>query len=143
MTAQIIDFASAVARRGEAAGTRRTASQTSSAALNQDFTFWMGISGAPYVHTIYGLIECPEIPNANIVFVRRDPATGVREALHIGRVEHAAPSLNLAEIRHRGATLGANEVHVHLLGKSEAARAMIERDLLIASQEGGLTRSAS
>jgi hypothetical protein len=143
MTAQIIDFASAVARRGEAAAARRVASQTSSAALKQDFTFWMGISGAPYVHTIYGLIDCPEVPNANIVLVRRNADTGVREALHIGRVEHSAPSLNLAEIRHRGATLGANEVHVHLLGKSEAARALIERDLVIASEQGGLTRSAS
>jgi hypothetical protein len=143
MTAQIIDFASAVTRRGEAAGNRQIPLRRSSTALNQDFTFWVGISGAPYVHTIYGLIECPEIPSANIVFVRRDPETGIREALQIGRVEHAAPSLNLAEIRHRGATLGANEIHVHLLGKSEAARAMIERDLVIASQEGGLTRTAS
>ena len=142
MTAQIIDFASAVTRRGEAAGARRAGSETSSTGLNQDFTFWMGISGAPYVHTIYGLIDCPEIPNANIVLVRRDPETGVREALHIGQVEHDAPSLNLAEIRHRGATLGANEVHVHLLGKSQAARAMIRRDITVASEHGELNRTA-
>ncbi len=49
--------------------------------------------------------------------------------LHVGRTTHDAQSLNLADIRHRGAKLGANEVHVHMLARSEAERGVIEMDL--------------
>jgi hypothetical protein len=37
--------------------------------------------------------------------------------------------LNLAEVRHRAAKLGASEVHVHLIADSEAERMLIEMDL--------------
>ncbi len=50
------------------------------------------------------------MPAVNYVLVRRN-AHGRAEALSIGRVNHGAPSLNLAEIRQRGAELGADEVH--------------------------------
>ncbi len=82
-----------------------------------------------YVHTVYALLECPDLPDANVVFVARRP-DGVREALHIACVETGVASLNLAEIRHTAARLGANEVHVHLLGGNSQHRRLIELDLL-------------
>ena len=45
-------------------------------------------------------------------------------------------SLNLAEIRHNGARLEANEVHVHLLGRTDEQRWQIELDLCTAQEEG-------
>lgn len=96
--------------------------------LEQDFHFWRGASGRRYVHTVYSLIGCPELPEANYVMVRRR-ADGSREALRIARSEDEAPSLNLAAIRQRAAQLGAHEIHVHLLADSRAERALVERDL--------------
>lgn len=92
------------------------------------FHFWSGASGQRYVHTIYSLIECPEMPAGNYVLVRRT-AEGRRIALAVGRATHAAASLNLAEIRQRGAQLGANEVHVHLLAENKSQSKLIEFDL--------------
>src|SRR4029079_1425138 len=81
------------------------------------FHFWTGASGKRYVHSVYDLLECPPMPAVNYVLVRRN-VDGRLEALSIGRVSNGAPSLNLAEIRHRGAELGAHEVHVHLLAEN-------------------------
>lgn len=92
------------------------------------FHFWSGASGQRYVHTVYDLLDCPEIPAANFLLVHRD-AVGRRSVLAIGHLKHNAASLNLAELRHRGARLGANEVHVHLLAPSAQQRRMIELDL--------------
>lgn len=95
---------------------------------SQRFQFWSGASGERYIHTLYSLIECPEVPRATYLLIRRDGA-GRRRVLSIGRTTHAAPSLNLAEIRQRGAQLGANEVHVHFLSDSERQRSIVEFDL--------------
>ena len=62
------------------------------------------------------------------MLVRRR-ANGRAEALSIGRVANGAPSLNLAEIRQRGAELGADEVHVHLLADNSKLGKLIEFDL--------------
>lgn len=102
-------------------------------ATGYPFEFWAGVSGERYVHSVFSLIECPEVPAANYVLVARDDM-GRRRSLRVGRVEEDAPSLNLAHIRHVGATLGASEVHVHLLGGSIHRRRMIELD--IATAEG-------
>jgi hypothetical protein len=98
------------------------------AGLAQRFHFWSGASGRRYVHTIYSLVECPAIPAGNYVLVHRD-AEGRRLVLAIGRVGNTAASLNLAEIRRRGAELGANEVHVHLLAPNAKLSRLIETDL--------------
>ena len=96
--------------------------------IKQRFHFWSGASGERYVHTVYDLVDCPEVPAANFLLVRRD-ASGRRSVLAIGHLKHNAGSLNLAEIRHRGARLGANEVHVHLLAPSAHDRRIVELDL--------------
>jgi hypothetical protein len=90
--------------------------------------FWRGASGKRYVHNVYSLIECPPLPKALYLLVRRD-RSGRREVLHIGCGESDAPTLNLAQVRRRGATLGANEVHVHFLAASEEERRLITCDL--------------
>ncbi len=109
--------------------------------LADRFQFWTGASGRRYVHTVYSLVECPALPAGNYVLVNRD-ADGNRHVLSIGRVSHVAATLNLAEIRRRGADLGANEVHIHLLAASAKQSRMVEADLLTA-QSGGAVASGA
>ena len=138
MSAAVVDLSEFVARRGPRprAGYRAPAPRPTAppgAADEQvaspiDFCFWQGATGERYVHHVYSLIGCPQVPAANYALFAHD-ADGTRAVLYIGRTTHEAQSLNLAEIRHRGAKLGANEVHVHMLARSEAERRLIEMDL--------------
>lgn len=89
---------------------------------------WEGASGRGYALNVFGLIECPPLPKAAYVLVRRD-ADGARHALHIAEGQSEAPTLNLARIRQRGATLGANEVHVFALSADEDERQLVVCDL--------------
>src|SRR5262245_24827424 len=82
---------------------------------------WCGASGQRYSHNVYSLIECPPLPAAGYVLVRRGP-DGTLTALHVGLGQCDAPTLNLAQVRRRGAQLGANEVHVHFAAGSDAER---------------------
>lgn len=125
MGARIIQLAEVRARRSNRAPVASLGTDIESA---DRFHFWSGASGQRYVHSVYSLLECPEVPAANFLLVRRD-AAGRRDVLAIGRLRHGAGSLNLAEIRQRGARLGANEVHVHLLAPSAAQRRVVEADL--------------
>lgn len=95
---------------------------------SERFHFWLGASGQSYVHTVYRLIDCPSIPACNYLLVRRD-ANGTCHVLGVGRVAEDAPSLNLARIRQLGASLGADEVHVHLLAGTPKQSKLIEFDL--------------
>jgi hypothetical protein len=92
------------------------------------FQFWRGASGKRYVHTVQSLLTCPELPRAVYVLVRRE-FDGSRTPLRIGRTSSDCSTLNLAEVRHRAAKLGASEVHVHLIADSESERMLIEMDL--------------
>ena len=103
------------------------------------FHFWTGASGKRYVHTVYELLDCPALPAANYVLVRREPGAR-RKVLSIGRVGNAAASLNLAEIRQRGAELGADEVHVHLLADTPKLSKLVEFDLRTGQIEADLAR---
>ena len=96
--------------------------------LGDRFFFWTGSSGRRYVHTVYSLIDCPELPAGNFMLICREPQ-GRRTVLAIGQLVEYAASLNLAELRRRGARLGANEVHVHLLAETAHERRLIELDL--------------
>jgi hypothetical protein len=126
MSARIVELSRVVALRNR--------DQSRSVAINskddpaQAFQFWCGASGQQYVHSVFDLIGCPELPRVNYILVRRE-GSGRRKILRVGRAEHEAESLNLAEIRHRGAKLGANEVHVHFLAADERERRSVERDL--------------
>ncbi len=144
MTAQVIDFATAASQRAKLAS--RVAAPRSSFGPSPTFkspgfdlahqhAYWNGASGIRYVHTVFGLLDCPEIPNANIVLARR-AANGRAQALYIGRVERDTQSLNLAEIRRTAALLGATEVHVHFLATSAEQRERIETDINSADVQG-------
>jgi hypothetical protein len=74
---------------------------------------WAGASGQRYTHAVYSLLECPPLPQAVYLLVRRQQ-DGTLQVLYIASALSAAPTLNLARIRQRGATVGANEVHAHL-----------------------------
>lgn len=126
MGAHIIELAQFRARRSKAGDAGQ--GQKGSAAGGDRFHFWTGASGKRYVHTIYDLLECPAVPAGNYVLVRRGP-NGQRVVLAIGRVSSTARSLNLAEIRQRGAELGADEVHVHLLAETPKQTKLVEFDL--------------
>ena len=89
---------------------------------------WRGASGRLYAHHVYALIECPPLPAAGYVLVRRDEK-GRRTPLRVGLGTSPAPTLNLAEIRQRGAQAGANEVHVRLDAACDAERRLVACDL--------------
>lgn len=127
MGARIIQLADVRARR---AGLANEPAVLDGAAhsLAERFHFWTGASGRRYVHTVYSLTECPALPSGNYILVRRGDA-GEREVLAIGSVANEAASLNLAEIRQRGAELGASEVHVHLLASNAKLSKLVEFDL--------------
>lgn len=92
------------------------------------FHFWTGASGKRYVHTVYSLFDCPPVGVANYVLVKRESKTQ-RSVLAMGRLSSDCTTLNLAEIRQRGATLGADEVHIHLLATSAQESQAVEVDL--------------
>lgn len=128
MAAEVISLANYRASRKSAGSVSGVAALAGAEDIAGRFHFWAGASGRRYVHTVYSLIECPALPSGNYVLVHRD-GDGRRLVLAIGRVRHEAPSLNLAEIRRRGAELGANEVHVHLLAPNSKQSRLIETDL--------------
>lgn len=83
--------------------------------------FWRGTSGHAYVHTVYSLRSCPAIPPASALLVRN---LGQGQGLLVLKVlclDDIAPSLNLAQIRHVGSNLGANEVHLHFAAGDQDA----------------------
>ena len=137
MSAEIIELAAVRASRSHALGDATDAQtgharQVFASAAHGDqsprFHFWTGASGKRYVHTVYSLFDCPVLDAANYVLVRRENPTQ-RAVLAIGRLTNESASLNLAEIRQRAATLGADEVHVHLLAASSRDAQAVEIDL--------------
>lgn len=98
------------------------------AVIEQPYHYWLGVSGERYLHSVYALRDCPALPKATYIMVHRDKG-GSRRPLGIGQTFEDADSLNLAHLRHQGAQLGANEVHIHLLAETAADRAAVEADL--------------
>jgi len=133
MSAQIIDLAEARARTTTQSGGTRLVNVTKPSKKAQPsgkerFHFWTGASGARYVHTVYDLLTCPTLPASNFMLIKRDK-DGEPEVLSIGQLSNSATSLNLAEVRRKGAELGATEVHVHLLADDTAAARQVQNDL--------------
>ena len=126
MSARIVELSRVVANRHES--TLGAEPRPSEQPLASRFRFWRGTSGERYLHTVYGLLDCPPLPRTNYMLVRRDQ-TGINKVLRIGHTSHDTASMNLAEIRHRAARLGATEVHVHFLAGSERDRRVVEFDL--------------
>ena len=89
---------------------------------------WRGASGTPYVHAVASLLFCPEVPESTYLLVRRE-LDGTARVLRVGCLESEAWSLNLAQIRQMGATVGANEVHFRPQAGPTAERARIAFDI--------------
>jgi hypothetical protein len=123
MSAVIVTLARVMPRRAPAPAASGLAHD-----LPARLHFWRGASGRRYAHTVYGLLECPPLPEAAYLLVRRD-ACGSRTLLDVGLGESDAPTLNLAQVRQHGASLGANEVHVHFLAETSEQRLRILADL--------------
>jgi len=96
--------------------------------LTSRIHFWRGASGRRHLFSVYSLIECPPLPAAAFLLVRREP-DGRRVVLESGAVGHAHAPLNLATLRQRGARAGANEVHVCLSSDGGDRRDAIAADL--------------
>lgn len=99
------------------------------AELENAFHFWQGASGKRYIHSVYTIFTCPELPKANYVLVKRDEESRCHP-LAIGQTEQTVGSLNLAELRQQAARLGANEIHINVMSKSDHERNMVRLDLL-------------
>lgn len=110
-------------------------------AFSQAFHYWRGASGRRYLHSVYTLVGCPALPQANYILVRQYE-DGTREALAFGETKDDAVTLNLAHLRHEGAKCGANEVHIHLLAKTASERALVEADLASAHMRRRTAKAA-
>jgi hypothetical protein len=152
MSARVINLAEARAIRARArmkatsetvatAETVKTHEVNEITGLMQRFQFWTGASGQRYVHTIYTLLDCPALSGGNYILVHRD-GDGQRTILDIGELSAHSPSLNLADMRQRGAMLGANEVHVHLLADSPRETRRIAFDLQSGNFDASADRSS-
>jgi hypothetical protein len=110
-------------------------------AFAQAFHYWRGASGRRYLHSVYTLVGCPALPQANYILVRRH-TDGTREALAFGNTKDDAISVNLAHLRHAAAKCGANEIHVHLLAETAHDRALVEADLTAAHAQRHTAKAA-
>ena len=75
-------------------------------AFSQAFHYWRGASGRRYLHSVYTLVGCPALPQANYILVRRHE-DGTREATE---PRHAATVVLL-----RQGAGGPGSLHVYLL----------------------------
>jgi hypothetical protein len=84
---------------------------------NEDrFWYWHGASGRKYIHSIYHPDNCPPLPGAVYVAVKK--LGGTRLAIAIGRftpfIDARLKRSDLMKLR----AGGVDEIHVHLLAKS-------------------------
>lgn len=95
--------------------------------------FWLDARGEQHIAAVHSLIQCPAMPAAVALLVRRD-ALGRREVRAVQHLDAAQPSLNLAQVRHNGACLGANEVHLLMGARTAEGRDEIARALALAHE---------
>ena len=98
------------------------------AQIEQSFHYWYGASGKRYLHSVYSLTNCPIMPKANYIMVKREPS-GALTALRVSKTVENSSSLNLAHLRHKAAQIGANEIHIHALADTQKERRLAEMDL--------------
>ena len=70
--------------------------------IGHGFHYWQGLTGERYLHSVYSLLECPELPKANYIMVRK-LENGEAIPLYIGQTIGDTTSLNLAHIRQKAA----------------------------------------
>jgi len=113
---------------GDRAPGEEPATISATGEVGQNYHYWRGATGQRYLHTVFPLLDCPEMPKANYIIVARGKK-GARQALEIGQTFDHAGSLNLAHLRQRAAQLGGCEIHIHVLAESPSSRISVEADL--------------
>jgi hypothetical protein len=95
---------------------------------NERFWYWRGRSGKKYIHSIYAGDACPPLPGAIYVAVRR--IGHLRTVVAMGRFSTFwdGASSELAGV-------DADEIHVHLLARDNAAANAVLSDLQAAFVE--------
>jgi hypothetical protein len=92
------------------------------------FWYWTGASGRKYIHSVYALDECPPLPGAIFVAVRREGP--LRLVVGMGRFtpfwDGPVAGRDLQNLQDQGAC----EIHVHLLARSPEVAAAVLDDLL-------------
>ena len=91
--------------------------------IGERFWYWRGASGQTYIHSIYPAGSCPPLPGAVFLAVRRH-GDGRREVLRAGRFPDDWDGPNGAQ------NLMADEIHVHLLARGDAAAVAVLGDLV-------------
>ena len=94
------------------------------------FWYWSGRSGRRYIHSVYALATCPPLPGAVYIAVRRN--SGVPVAVALGRFPAILDQPGIERLRRRLSALGASELHVHLLSRSESEAEAARSDLAAA-----------
>jgi hypothetical protein len=108
-------------------GSPITAELPSDPGLQDRFWYWHGASGRKYIHSVYAPDNCPPLPGAIYVAVRRQGR--MRMALSVGRFTPFWDGTMMSTEASHVARLGADEIHVHLLAKSSLMAEDILADL--------------
>ncbi len=91
------------------------------------FWYWQGVSGKRYIHSVYDPQNCPPLPGAIFVAVKRN---GIhRTAIAVDRFRTVLDRAKEREWMTQIADLGADEIHVHLMAKSHDHAETILNDL--------------
>lgn len=97
-------------------GSPITAELPSDPGLQDRFWYWHGASGRKYIHSVYEPENCPPLPGAIYVAVRREGH--LRIALSVGRFTPFWDGTMMSSEAAHVARRGVDEIHVHLLAKS-------------------------
>jgi hypothetical protein len=100
------------------------------------FWYWHGASGEKYIHSVYAPDQCPPLPGAVYVAVRRQG--GMRTALWVGRFQPFWDGTLASAEAQRLGDRGVDEIHVHLLaGNSVAAEDILAdlRDAMLSEED--------
>lgn len=103
--------------------------------IGRDFHYWAGASGKAYLHTVFGIGECPAIDNAVFVAVSRE-RDGRRRAVAAGIFDPFRSGRDIAA----ASQLGASEIHLHLLAETPAARRAALDDIRLRHLSGTVPR---
>jgi hypothetical protein len=104
------------------------------------FWYWRGASGKKYIHSVYGLEDCPPLPGALFVAVRRQG--DLRTVMALGRFMPFWDGVMEGRSLERLHASGVNEIHVHLMAKSPEHCESILADLeasLVQDQHGSFS----
>jgi hypothetical protein len=116
-------------------GSPIAAEAPSDPAIKDRFWYWTGASGRRYIHSVYAPDDCPPLPGAVFVLVKR--CGTMRMVVGVGRFSPFWDGVQRG-LGPKGLSLqDADEIHVHLLAKSPEHRDAVLNDLLEAYEADG------